>query len=273
MVIGQIKNPDILKQQFSDYSDGFDIFLITGMASSQHIDPLRGMLNDCLIIEEDPIQNELQEFFMKLGRGSKFRGTSGISEGAKILQWQKLHYGLDKLISKSRHSKISKIRPDLTGVCVETLIDDDTPGSLRMNTDYCFSGVQKDFLLAAKFYKNWTDYFANSLYLQTNYSNFSFHDFSAAMFAALKFPKVVISEVFGSCDIEQTTANLDRLFAFLAKHHGELSLIEDYKEEAFSFRENWQHILFPSEPAFLHHVINQNLTVKKPFKDSQIIRG
>ena len=93
------------------------------------------------------------------------------------------------------------------------------------------------------------------------------------MFAALKYPQLAIFEVFGSCAIEQTKENLDRLFAFLAEHHKELSLIEDYQDEAFSFRENWQHILFPSEPAFLHHVINQNLTVKRLFKVSQIIRG
>jgi len=184
-----------------------------------------------------------------------------LKEGSKILQWQKLFIAKKMIIKYEevndiKYDLIYKIRTDLVFEGNFNLDFDKhlhATKTLFMNSDYYFGGCAHVMKKVCDFYifilNNY--YNRNNIYQPLNFELIKDSDFAAAKFEWLKYPKKI---AFKKSNFKDMYKVLKQGINFSNQSESEPFIV---------FRNNYEKIIFPSEPAFLHYVLSLGLNVQK----------
>jgi len=193
-----------------------------------------------------------------------------INDGRKLLQWQKLKIGYQLIEKYTKQNNIEyenffKIRSDV-------LYGDEMLHNLKidnnyfyMNTDYCFGAKYKNFSIVSDFFiEAQKNFYNNFKYFNLNLSNLELCDIYAARFFWLKYPYEIICR-------PQPPKNLEEFINRIFENKNLITKAKTNKFKIYCPRKNWEDIIFPSEPSFLHFLLNKNFIIKRLFSNKKMI--
>ena len=205
--------------------------------------------------------------------GHLARLTRAWPEGDKARQWLKLRYAIEaaEQVEQGVGSKFShfvKLRTDLVE-CDKRVFGRLSRSSVMMQSDLVFSaprkhwGVMKDFFLKIPHYTN------NSRASQVNFWSTLRSDLTAGRISRMKFTRAtmlrnwrLVSRVycFAKVLFPALVIRLERKLALL------IAAVRSPAQTAFDevLLKDWNKdgaIAFPSEPAFLEHLLNNGVVV------------
>lgn len=243
VITGLLRLLGFNREYFHELSKNNILFFITNKSESENNKYIPKDNAYIYYVEDYEVESTLQEKYLSL------------DEGSKILQWQKLDLGVKLLLKKEQElgvkfSHIFKLRTDLDFHNNHEFIHSNLKeNTLYMNSDYYFGGERDVFLKASLFYKSFERYYENYHFNPFLVTNIEECDYDCAKFKWLCFP-VIIKKKYNK-------------FEDLAKNefHKENKIFEN-NDKGFSFRKDHKKIKFPSEVAFLHFLLNQNIILK-----------
>ena len=257
LIIGQLRFHLLNKIFFENHKKDFDFFAVVDSNSEEKLNDL-SFIKDSFIVEKNLKELNNQKKLLK------------IKDGHKLLQWQKLKIGyqlIEKYTKKNNieYENFFKIRSDI-------FYENEMLHNLKinnnyfyMNTDYCFGSIYKNLSIISNFYlEAQKDFHNNFKYFNLNLSNLDLCDIDAARFYWLKYPYEIICK-------PQPPKNLKELTSKIFEYKNLITKAETNKFKIYCARKNWKNIIFPSEPSFLHFLLNKKFIVKRLFSNKKMI--
>lgn len=225
-------------ESFKKLSEVHDLVICTD--SLEDIQATREVkIKKVLCIDNDIISKNEKEFLLSW------------PEGKKILQWQKLSFALLKMHEcLNNYDSIVRIRADLNFDFnfVNEIIANGPLSSkvIKMHSDYVFEFRPEAAYMFIDFYRLIPyKYYNNYNYSKIPILQFTISDREAAKFCWLKLPadKISPEQISRYASLENYLNNNSHDF------------LNSNTSSATSFRKGWKKIKFPSEVAFIEHIL------------------
>jgi hypothetical protein len=185
-----------------------------------------------------------------------------LTEGVKILQWQKLWYAFNVLKKDYKFDAVIKLRTDIdfsSGVIKELISQQFTPSTIYMYSDIFFAGKWDDMYTLSLFYNRYADYY--ELYQPVIcFDGFVENDFDAAKFLWLHYPLSISDYVYDLiCATEDDKYEQQKILLDKLGLYKESELLI---ENTSCKQKDYDNVKFSSEGAFLHYILKNSFKVK-----------
>jgi len=242
--------------------DRFDIyFCVSGSDSS--LEELKLAMSVGSVIDLDESQDDLLEQKRLLD----------LSEGVKLLQWQKLKVAAERIGNLNEYERIFKFRTDIefNDALISEIINLEIGNNeVFMFSDLAFGCMSKVFITISNFYEGRETYYGKfPMFLDVR--SLSKHDHTAAKFHWLYYPLSIekyVHDYLSNKGIDKEDAYIK-----LVREAARFERKSFLKEPAFSRQKNSETILFSSEGAFLHFLLSKDLIVKAFGNSIKLIEG
>jgi hypothetical protein len=254
IITGQLRSIDENKKHLDAIALLFDVFICISRDSTKDLGKLENV-KQVFFIDDNAKESEEE------------RRSLSITEGSKLLQWQKLGYAVKKIANYEeqknfQYDQFIKLRSDLlfTGDFIEDIknfkANDNT---IYMFTDLYFAAKRKEFFILSSFYEYRKLYYNNFLLDSINLTNFYKHDLSSAKFLWLQYESSIFEKIiYFIKNRDKYNEKFSRSFVGELEH---LKLVNKIDLKMCT-RPKWDSILFASESLFLHFILSNKLIVQ-----------
>ena len=250
LIPGLLRLADVNATEMARLAQGCDLFVCTNrseQAQLAHLPPPTALH----LVEEDSHDARME------------RSLKAMRDGAKLLQWQKLAIAYADMQAEearrgARYDLVVKLRTDLLlGPDTSLAFEHDHDSKIVcMNTDYYFiSGRDNWDIIVSFFEKSLTRYYDRAgEYMPFNARSVIESDLYAARFDRLKLPSTLAGD-----------ASDRRAWNRILRDHAEEITATRRRDTPFRcLHAVDRRVVFPSEPAFLHHLLDNGLAIKQP---------
>jgi len=257
IVSGKTRRVDRTLGLFKGWTEAHDLFVVTNRSDDPAQKELLDLSTAWRFIEDDPALVEEETALLTHHEGGKAAQWLKLAEAWRLLEAYEAEQGF-------QYDAVYKLRTDLHYV-PDARLDHTrhlaSPDQIFMESDLVFGGSRKAFAHAAAFYSRLNYYWGDHLaFKPIPIARMLASHPNAGRFHWFNYPKTMFPDLIRWDDEHsfraEITARADELEAYNRDPGGVLDCFNGRGE---LFRE----LVFPSEPAFAHHLLTSGLSCQR----------